>query len=65
VDQSFYDQEILQLRRMSAEEKLLALDALRRTAQLAVEAGLRMRHPDLSPAKVEEEARRIVSNARS
>jgi hypothetical protein len=41
---AFFDSETALLRQMTAEQKLLALDAIRRSAQLATEIGVRLRH---------------------
>lgn len=43
VDPAFFDFETDLLRRMTVEQKLHALDALRRSARLAEELGARLR----------------------
>ena len=40
---AFFDSETALLRQMTTEQKLRALDAIRRSAQLATEIGVRMR----------------------
>lgn len=40
---AFFDSETALLRQMTAEQKLRALDAIRRSAQLATEVGIRLR----------------------
>ncbi|MGQ0648048.1 MAG: hypothetical protein ACT4P7_10785 [Gemmatimonadaceae bacterium] len=60
MDGAFREIELTLLRQMSPEQKLRTLDALRRTASLLAEAGVRMRQPDLPPDEVRREARRIL-----
>jgi hypothetical protein len=43
MGRSFFDSETALLRQMTAEQKLRALDAIRRSAQLATEIGVRLR----------------------
>jgi hypothetical protein len=43
MGRTFADRETALLRQMTAEQKLRALDAIRRSAQLATEIGLRLR----------------------
>lgn len=40
---AFFDTETALLQRMTAEQKLRALDAIRRSAKLAAEVGVRLR----------------------
>ncbi len=40
---AFFDSETALLRAMTAEQKLRALDAIRRSAELATEIGVRLR----------------------
>lgn len=40
---TFFDSETALLREMTAEQKLRALDAIRRSAELATEVGVRLR----------------------
>jgi hypothetical protein len=42
---AFFDSETALLRGMTAEQKLRALDAIRRSAELATEVGVRLRRP--------------------
>jgi hypothetical protein len=43
MDRAFFESETELLRQMTAEQKLRALDAIRRSAQLATEIGIRLR----------------------
>jgi len=43
MERAFFDSETALLRQMTAEQKLRALDAIRRSAQLAAEIGVRLR----------------------
>jgi len=43
MGRSFFDSETALLRQMTAEQKLQALDAIRRSAQVATEIGIRLR----------------------
>jgi hypothetical protein len=60
MDESFQEYETGRLRRMTVEQKLRTLDALRRSAWLLVEAGTRIRHPDFTSAQIRAEARRVM-----
>ncbi len=62
MDHGFHAVETARLRQMTAEEKLRALDALRRTALLLAEAGTRLRHPDLAPDEVRAAALRLLAD---
>jgi hypothetical protein len=44
MERAFFDSETALLRQMTAEQKLRALDAIRRSAQVATEIGVRLRH---------------------
>jgi len=65
VDRTFFDYETERLRQMTPEQKLHALDALRRTALQLAEAGVRMRHPEWPSADVDREVRRLVLHDRA
>ena len=54
--------QIKRLREMSAAEKLLRLDALHRDARALVEAGVRLRRPDLQGTALREEIRRCFAH---
>ena len=56
------DLQIKRLREMSAAEKLLRLDALFRDARTLVEAGVRLRRPDLRGSALREEVRRCFAH---
>ena len=43
MKRAYFDAETALLRRMTAEQKLRALDAIRRSAELATEVGIRLR----------------------
>jgi len=43
MERAFFDSETALLRQMTAEQKLRALDAIRRGARLAAEIGVRLR----------------------
>lgn len=60
MDGTFLEYETGLLRQMSAEQKLRTLDSLRRSALLLVEAGVRARKPDIGPAELQSEVRRIM-----
>lgn len=51
------------LRRMTPEQKVQAVESLRRTAGMLVEAGVRMRGPDWSEEQVLAETRRLMNGA--
>ena len=43
MKRAYFDAETALLRQMTAEQKLRALDAIRRSAELATEVGIRLR----------------------
>lgn len=55
--------QLTRLREMTAGEKLLRLEALFRDARTLVEAGVRLRHPDLSGEALRSEVRRAFIRA--
>lgn len=59
---TFADAETELLRQMSPEQKLRTLDALRHSAALLVEAGVRARAPQLTAAEVQAEVRRLMTH---
>lgn len=59
---AFADAETEVLRQMNPEQKLRTLDALRLSAMLLVEAGVRVRQPQLTAAEVHVEVRRIMTH---
>ena len=65
MDIAFREYETALLRRLSPEQKLRALETLRRTAWLLVEAGVRARQPDFTSAQVQAEVRRVMVDAPS
>ncbi len=56
---SVLDLELARLRAMTATEKLATTHALWRQAWSLTSAGVRARHPDWSPERVEAEVREI------
>jgi len=55
--------QIERLREMSAGEKLARLDALFRDARALVEAGVRLRRPDLHGNALRDEVQRMFTHA--
>jgi hypothetical protein len=64
VSRAFSDYETAVLRRMTTEQKLRTLDAIRRSAALAKEIGHRLRQSASSPARTPADTERATWHER-
>lgn len=60
MDDYIHPLQVEGFRRMSPEQKLQMVEQLHAMAVQLKIAGLRMRHPDWAPGKLEHEARRSI-----